>query len=584
MTRTTSRRDFLARSAAATLPLTLAAQRRTRPNVLILLTDDQGYGDFGCHGNPVLKTPNMDRLHSQSVRFTDFHAAPMCTPTRGQLLTGQDALRNGATSVTAGRAVVRKDIPMMPGIFAAAGYRTGIFGKWHLGDNYPYRPMDRGFERAVYHLGWGFSAAPEFDNDYFNGRYRDQGSLRRFSGYCADFWFDQAMDWMRGQRQPFLCYLPTNTPHTPAWVEEQYAAPYRKPGLPAEFFGMIANLDENLGRLERFLAASGLRDNTIVLLITDNGGTGGTRFYNAGLRARKMELYEGGHRAACFVRWPGGGFGSPRDVAVPAQMQDLLPTFLDLCGVAAPAGAAFDGRSLAPLLRGTAADIGDRMMVVQYGQIPRKWDSAVIWGKWRLVGGNELYDLASDPGQVKDVAMANPAIAARLRDHYEEWWSGVAPRLGEFAPISLGAPQENPVELTSSDWQDVYCDNAGHVSNAVGGPRGGPWAVSVERSGAYRISLSRWPPWQKLALNAARPPQAMTKGELPAGKALPIAGARLRVAGQDLSQPAAAGATTVEFVVRLEAGTRTNLHAWFQDAAGNDLAGAFYATVLRLGA
>ena len=176
----------------------------------MILTDDQGYGDMSCHGNPVLKTPNIDRLHAESVRLTDFHVAPMCTPTRGQLMSGVDALRNKATSVTAGRAFLRRDLPTMADVFRASGYRTGIFGKWHLGDHYPYRPMDRGFDVAKYHLSFGLSSAPEFDNDYFNGRYHDNGVVKQFPGYCTDFWFSEAMKWMgerKSANEPFFCYL-----------------------------------------------------------------------------------------------------------------------------------------------------------------------------------------------------------------------------------------------------------------------------------------------------------------------------------------------------------------------------------------
>ena len=186
----TSRRNFLRLAAIGPLAFTARPLRAaSRPNVIVILTDDQGYGDFSCLGNPGLKTPNLDHLHGESVRFTDFHAAPMCTPTRGQLLSGQDACRNRATSVTGGRAVLKRDLPTMANAFAGGEYSTGLFGKWHLGDNYPYRPMDRGFQRAVYFRGYGLSSAPEFDNDYYNGHYRDQGVSKPFSGYCTDFWF-----------------------------------------------------------------------------------------------------------------------------------------------------------------------------------------------------------------------------------------------------------------------------------------------------------------------------------------------------------------------------------------------------------
>jgi len=527
----------------------------------------------------------MDRLHAESVRFTDFHAAPMCTPTRGQLMSGMDALHNRATSVTAGRAVLRRDVPTMADIFASNGYRTGIFGKWHLGDNYPYRPMDRGFQEAKYHLGFGMSSAPEFDNDYFNGRYHDKGVVKKFEGYCTDFWFGQAMEWMRerrNKREPFLCYLPTNAPHGPHWVDEKYAAPYKKAGGAANFFGMIANIDENLGKLEAFLKETGLRDNTIVIFMTDNGGTAGVNVYNAGMRGRKTMYYEGGHRVPCFVRWPAGRLRAPGDVGVQAQMQDILPTLIDLCGLKKPSGTDFDGHSLAAVLKGASDSLPDRMLVVQYGQILKKWDSCTIWGRWRLVGENELYDLREDPGQEHNLADKHPDLLRKMRAYYEKWWAKNESALTDYRPISLGAPQENPVRLTSSDWQDVYCDNPTHVSNAVGGPQGGPWNVFIERDGEYEISLSRWPHHMGLPLTAGRPVQKMTAGQLPAGKAMPIGGAKLSIAGQTLSVKTSPEDKVAVFKVRLKGGVRTKLHAWFLDSQGNDLCGAFYALVTRL--
>lgn len=578
----TNRREFLAATSAAPL-LAQSPGRTQRPNVLVILTDDQGYGDFSCLGNPVLKTPAMDKLHAESVRFTDFHVAPMCTPTRGQLLTGQDALRNRATSVTAGRAVVRRGLPTAADVFQSNGYATGVFGKWHIGDNYPYRPMDRGFQEAKYHLGWGLSSAPEFDNDYFNGRYRHNGVEKDFQGYCTDFWFDEAMSWMKRQKEaakPFFCYLPTNAPHGPAWVAEKYAAPYKAPKLPANFFGMIANLDENMAKLDAFLKDNGLRENTIVVFMTDNGGTAGVPVYNAGMRARKTQVYNGGHRVPCWVRWPAGSLRPVGDIDLPTQNQDILPTLIDLCALKKPASATFDGRSLAGLLRGRT-DFPKRMLVVQYGQILKKWDSCVINGKWHLVKGEELYNLDADPGQTKDVAADNPQIKQAMREHYEQWWKGVESSLTEYQPISVGTPHENPVFLSSSDWQDIYCDNVHTVLAAGGGPQGGPWHVDVEREGEYEIALARWPFTRGLALTEACPPKKVTVAELEAGKALPIAQAQLRVAGQQMSAKAVEGAKSIAFTVRLAKG-KTKLHGWFQDASGTDLSGAYYARVHRL--
>src|SRR5262249_40192275 len=197
------------------------------------------------------------------------------------------------------------------------GYRTALFGKWHLGDSYPNLPHYKGFHEAVYHLGWGItSMADTWENDYFDGRFRHNGVLKQYKGYCTDVWFDLALSWLKersAKKEPFFLYLPTNAPHGPLWVAEKYRKPYEGKG-PAAFFGMIANLDENMGRLEQFLTDSGLRDDTVLIFFHDNGGTAGVQTFNAGMRGGKTTYYEGGHRAACFVRWPNGQLRKPGDI------------------------------------------------------------------------------------------------------------------------------------------------------------------------------------------------------------------------------------------------------------------------------
>jgi arylsulfatase len=572
-------------SAVATFLCCLAATataQTSKPNVIIVLSDDQGYGDLSCHGNPVLKTPNLDGLHAESVRLTDFHVAPMCTPTRGQLMTGMDALRNGASSVTAGRSFIRRGIPTMPEIFAANGYRTALFGKWHLGDSWPYLPNQRGFQEAVYHMGWGIqSIADYWLNDNFDDWYRHNGALKQYKGYCTDIWFDLAMDWMkqRQQRQePFFLYLPTNAPHGPTWVSEKYRRPYRGNG-PAEFFGMIANLDENFGRLEAFLRETGLRDNTIVIFFNDNGGTRGVELFNAGMRGRKTQYYEGGHRAACFVRWPQGKLRAPGDVHAPAQVQDILPTLADLLKLTLPKAAKFDGVSLAGLLRGGANALSERMLVVQYGQNPAKWDSAVIWNKWRLVKGEELYDLTNDPGQQNNVAAQHADVLGKMRAHYEKWWAGVEPLLNDFSPISIGSDHENPVTLTSVDWANVYCDNVTDLRAGVN--RNGPWHLQVEKSGLYEISLRRWPKEADSPIASAVPEFKEGDRQMAAGRALPVVKARLKVGSFDESRPVAPQDKAASFTVQLSAGSRLQMQSWFYDGDGQELCGAYYAYVRR---
>lgn len=554
----------------------------TKPNVIIVLSDDQGYGDFSCLGNPVLKTPQLDRLHNEAIRLTDFHVAPMCTPTRGQLMTGQDALRNGAMSVCAGRSFIRRGTPTMGEIFAASGYRTAHFGKWHLGDSYPNLPHQRGFEETVYHLGWGItSISDHWENDCFNGHFYHNGKLQQYPGYCTDVWFNLAMDWMKGcqqRREPFFLYLPTNAVHTPHWVEDKYKAPYRGQG-PEAFFGMMANLDENMGRLQDFLRDTGLADNTILIYFHDNGGTSGVKVFNAGMRGHKTEYYEGGHRAACFLRWPAGQLQAPSDIGGLTEVQDLLPTLIEFCGLRAPPQARLDGISLVGLLRGAGFSLPDRTLVVQYGQRPKKWECAVLWDRWRLVAGRELYDLVTDPGQVRDLAGERPLVAAKMREYYEQWWAGIEPSLDDFSPVIIGSEHENPVRLSSVDWANVYCDNMKRLRE--GQLANGAWNVRIEQSGRYEISLRRWPEEADASIAGGVPEFKAVDGNLPPGKALPIVKVRLKIGDFDETRSVSSEDKQVTFTLDLEAIDKTQLQSWCYDAAGQELCGAYFAYVRR---
>jgi arylsulfatase A-like enzyme len=574
---------------AACLGLATVARAAERPNVVIVMTDDQGLGDSSFMGNPALKTPHLDAFARGAVRLTDFHVAPMCSPTRGQLLTGLAALRNGATSVTAGRTFLRPGLPTLPELFRAAGYATGIFGKWHLGDSFPHRPMDKGFEESVHHLGWGqLASTPEAGWPLIDGRLFRNGREERYRGHCTDVWFDEALAWMKRQKtagRPFLCYIPTNAPHGPHIDLERFIAPYRKPGLPAAFFGMIAHVDERFGDLDRFLTAEGLRDNTLVIFMTDNGGTSGVKLFNAGLRAGKTTLYEGGHRVPCWIRWPAGGLGEPRDVAVPTQNTDLLPTLCELCGVPPvdrpERDRPYAGMSLAGLLRGSVADLPERTLVVQYGQTPTKHDACVIRGPWRLVKGRELYDVTSDRGQTRDVAAAHPDVVVRLRSDYETWWDGIAGSLDDFVPQSLGAEQEQTVEFTSGDWENIYADNVGFVRQAVGGPTGGTWHVRVERPGRYEFVLRRWPPRAAAPLGGEAPTLAGIESQAAVRTFPGIAAAHVDIAGVEAKSTADPTAASATIIATLTPGP-TTLKAWFADSAGQPLCGGFFVTVRRL--
>jgi arylsulfatase len=503
-------------------------------------------------------------------------------------MTGVDCLRNGAMATSLGRHLPRLDLPLMPEFFAGAGYRTGLFGKWHLGSSIPYLPNSRGFQEAVYHLGFGLTGADDrWNNDYFDPWYRHNGELRRGHGYCTDFWFEQAMNWMKTCRaagDPFFCYLPTNVPHFPMWVEDCYKEHFAACGeKPSGFFGMIEELDENIARLEAFLTRQGLRENTILVWMTDNGHAGGALdVYNAGMRGGKCSRYDGGHRVPCFIRWPDGGLRPAGDVATPTQVQDILPTLIDLCGLPDPDEAPFDGTSLAGLLRGETGPLEDRRFVVQYFQNDiGPWDASVVWRHWRLVYGKELYDIRADRGQEHDVAADHPDVVDTLRAHYEGWWQGVEPLIHRFNPLHLGTAQ-NPVMLTSCEWENVRCDGQGSVRAASGGPVGGPWNVQVVRPGRYEVTLARWPEESGLALAEAAPEFQARAGTTEAGVALPIAGAALKTPdGTVLTGTVPGTDTSVSFTLPLEAG-RSQLHGWLRDAGGNDVCGAYYAYVRRL--
>ena len=593
----------------------------SRPNVVIILTDDQGYGEFSCHGNPLAETPNIDRLAAEAVRLTDFHVAPMCTPTRGQLLTGLDACRNGATNVSSGRSLLRADLPTLADRFAAAGYRTGIFGKWHLGDNYPFRPIDRGFGEALWFPSSHVGSVPDFwNNDDFSDVYLRGADRRPVDGYCTDVFFNAATEWIaRGaadpnDRRPFLAYIPLNAAHTPLYVPGKYREPVRaaiaaRPEILAglgprtrenveRFLAMGANIDENVGRFDAFLKGRGLYENTIVLFLTDNGSTFGPRYYNAGMRGKKTEVWEGGHRVPCFVRWPAGQLAA-RDVPTLTQVQDLLPTLGELAGVEVGADE-LDGASLAPLLRnepGAAGALADRTLVINYSRmptfdvpytdenpaVPMRDGAAVLWKRWRLLWGRELYNLDADPLQTRDLAAERPEIVARLNARLDDWWEGVKEEAVTPRRIVVGDPAENPARLTACEWLDVFVDQQTQVR--AGTRKDGVWHLTAARPGRYRFAARRWPAESGLKLDEPAPPADFVDGGRPAGVALPIAAARLRVesAGaapfESVAPPDAAGREIV-FEADLPAGP-LEVRATFLDAAGAPICGAYYLEVKR---
>jgi arylsulfatase A-like enzyme len=495
-----------------------SAARAGAPNVLLVMTDDQGFGDLGAHGNPVVRTPRLDAFAKESVWLKNFYVSPVCSPTRSSLLTGQYNYRTGVVDTYLGRSLMRPDVKTLPEYLAAAGYRTGLFGKWHLGDNYPLRPEDRGFRETLWHQGGGLAQPgdpPELDPKaaYFDPVLKQNGREVRAKGYCTDVFTDAAVRFIAADRsKPFFAYVAYNCPHGPYQVPDDLAAAYRKLDLTANGFpkvgqpwatpklnteeiarayGMVENIDTNFGRLLKALDDAKVADNTLVIFLTDNG-VGGVR-WNAGLRARKGTVYEGGIRVPCYVRWP-AKFKAGRAVEAPLAHIDITPALLAACGVATD--NALDGRDFGPLLAGEGAGWPDRTLFFQWhrGDEPEKFRAFAARGpRYKLVQAAgtqpgdkwqpkyELFDIRADPFEEKDLAAEKPEVVAGLKKEYEAWFADVT-RKG-FAPprVVVGSEKENPVRLSRQDWRGP---KAGWAADSEG-----HWEIKVERAGEYRVTV-----------------------------------------------------------------------------------------------
>lgn len=489
----------------------------SRPNVVLIMSDDQGFGDLGCHGNPKIRTPNLDRFAREATELQYFYVCPVCAPTRSSLLTGRYNYRTGAIDTYLGRALMYPEEVTLAQMLGAAGYRTGIFGKWHLGDNYPMRPQDKGFHETLVLKGGGIGqpSDPPGGSSYFDPILQHNGKQITTKGYCSDVFTDAACRFIESNREkPFFVYLPFNAPHAPLQVPESDYQEYKKmnlalsefpkTGFPiqgkydadqtAKVFGMITNLDRNVGRLLAKLDELKLTEDTIVIFMTDNGPQ--QPRYTAGLHGRKGTVYDGGIRVPFFIRWPKAFPGGRKLDAVAAHI-DLVPTLLESCGVEKPAQVKLDGMSLLHVFKGQRPDLPDRTLFFQWhrGDRPERYRAcAVRTPQWKLVqpvgmgaaafDGKprfELYDMKLDPYEQHDLAAQHPAIVQRLKDDYDRWFQEVSAHGYPPARILLGTPHENPTVLTRQDWRG---DRAGWDAKSLG-----HWEVNVVESGVYDITV-----------------------------------------------------------------------------------------------
>jgi arylsulfatase A-like enzyme len=463
------------------------------------MTDDQGWGDFGFHANPHLKTPHLDRLAAASTELTSFYVSPVCSPTRASLMTGRYNYRTGAIDTFLGRSTMAGDEVTIAEMLASAGYRTGIFGKWHLGDNYPCRSMDQGFEESLVCRGGGVGQpADPPGTRYLDPTLVHNGKPEKVSGYCSDVFTNAAIRFVEQHRgDPFFVYLAFNCPHTPLELPPGYEQRYQGLGLDdttSKIYAMIANIDDNLGRLLGKLDELKLADNTIVVFLTDNGPQ--QPRFNGVFRDRKGSVYDGGIHVPCLLRWPGKFAPGAKNRQLAAHI-DIAPTLLDACGVRRPANVAFDGASLLGVLTGKSPPIESRQLFFQWhrGDRPELGRAcAARLGNLKLVQslsreGNlpaerpwELYDLSTDPGEQQNLIVKEPELAARMKAAYEKWFADVSSTRGYPPPqIIVGTKHENPTTLTRQDWRGPQ---AGWQDQALG-----DWQIEVAATGPYDITL-----------------------------------------------------------------------------------------------
>jgi arylsulfatase A-like enzyme len=562
------------------------------PNVVLIMTDDQGYGDMSCNGHPTLKTPNLDRLYNEGIHFSDFHVSCYCAPTRASLMTGRDFRRVGVWHTYGGRNWLFEDELTMADVFKNNGYRTGHFGKWHLGHNYPFAPHFRGFETSLMLGNGGLGAADGYwGNDRFDDTYFLNGVPEKTAGFSTDVYVDYAIDFIeKHKEEPFFVYLATNLPHRPWNIPSEYrekfdssidddreVVPYNHTDM-ARFYGSIDKIDEQVGRMLNYLEVNGLLDNTIVVFLTDNGTV--SREYNAGMKGRKGSEYEGGHRVPLLIRWPNGEIQEGGEITSLTTHMDILPTLIDLCQLKLEKEIKFDGQSLAPLLFNDTSNWNNsRFYITQSIQnLPGNYQFSIPkWGKtvvckqeWRLVN-DELFNILMDPGQKNNIAGEHPDVVHELKNCYEDNYAEILPHTEKIARVHIGSQLQEvtrltlagitPFEFSHAEWSMDAAIRASAVN--------GKWPVFIEQDGMYEIELRRWPRELDRPINDFRG----LGGSVPIREfkedAIQIQPkeARVRIGDVDLSIPVNPAEKKVLFQAQLRKGP-AELSTWFIESDG----------------
>ncbi len=571
-----------------------------QPNVIIIITDDQGYGDIGVHGNAVIETPNMNALHNESIRLTNFHVDPTSAPTRSALMTGRYSHHVGVWHTIKGGNHLRRGETTMAEVFKHNGYQTALFGKWHLGANYPYRPIDRGFDEW---LGLGDGGAGTTDDYFWNDRVNDHflhnGEWEQREGTTPEVLFSSTMEYIKrhkDDREPMFICLPTYTAHAPLMSPDKdlHKQHSNQPKLCAEFLATIEDIDSKIGELDQFLAEEGLAENTIILFMSDNGGTYGCRVFNGGMTGQKGSVMEGGHRVPCFIRAPKGSLGEPRDINTLSAHIDILPTFVDMLSLDMPRDVEFDGESLMPLINGEPWR--DRTLFVesQRQMEPTPEVSAIMTQQWRLINHSKLYDIQIDPAQKRDVSADHPEVIARLLADFDEYWEKVSPNDRDQPLPIVGTQFDCEIFLGTSEYFDSAGYNHNHIGTGV--PLDGYWNIEVAESGRYDVEIRRWPreaaaPFTSIPDTTQKVIDAYNfQGGVEVGVytqkadqlvSLPINSVSLKIGDSfEKVQKVKPTDDQITFTVKLDKGV-TTLESAFYDLNGSKLTNAYYVYMRR---
>ena len=495
------------------------AQDKERPNVIIIITDDQGYGDLGYTGNPHVKTPYIDAFARESVRFNNFYVSPVCAPTRASLMTGRYSLRTGIRDTYNGGAIMATNEVTIAEMLKQGNYKTGIFGKWHLGDNYPSRPNDQGFDESVIHLSGGMGQVGDFTT-YFQGNqsYFDpvlwrNGRQESYDGYCSDIFANEAIAFIeKSYQKPFFCYLSFNAPHTPLQVPDKYYQQYKDIDPASDFeddsrpfvemsekdkedarkvYAMVTNIDDNVGRLLQKLEDLKIADNTLVIFMTDNGPQ--QVRYVAGMRGRKGSVFRGGVRVPFYLRYPAKWKGN-QDIETTVAHIDVLPTLSEICAVKMPVERKIDGKNLVPLLNEQKVSWEDRSLFFYWTRrYPELYHNMALQkGPYKLVANTDfdsaiedfdLFNIKEDPYEQHNLVQQRKNQAVSLKTEMDLHYNELIQSSNLMNPprIQVGGDNENPVFLNRND---------------AGGERGiwaqeevyGKWRVSINE-GYYNVKF-----------------------------------------------------------------------------------------------